>query len=62
MLKHTFHIQNPYLFSIGLTTIAPILCLSLTVPNLLPNVDECKIFEICGNSSWGRDESCKFFN
>ncbi len=28
-----------------------ILCLSLTVPNRPPNVDECKDFEICGHSS-----------
>ncbi len=34
---------------------------SLTVPNLLPNVDECENFEIRANSCWGKDESCTFF-
>ncbi len=38
------------------------LCPNLTVPNLLPNVDECNNFEIRANSCWGRDESCKFFD
>ncbi len=33
------------------------LCPSLTVPTVLPNVDECKKFEIRANSSWGKDES-----
>ncbi len=32
-----------------------------TVPNLLPNVDECKHFEIRTNSCWARDEHHKFF-
>ncbi len=32
---------------------------SLTVPNLLPNMDECKNFEIRANSCCGRDEHQK---
>ncbi len=31
-----------------------ILCPSPTVPNLLPNEDECKKFEIRANSCWGK--------
>ncbi len=34
---------------------------SLTVLNLLPNVDECENFEIRTNTCWGRDELCTFF-
>ncbi len=40
---------------------ALLLCASLTVPNLLPNMDERKNVEIRANSCWGRDEHHKFF-
>ncbi len=37
------------------------LCPSPTVPNLLPNEDECKKFESSTYFYWGEHESCKFF-
>ncbi len=37
------------------------LCHSPTVPNLLPNEEECKKFESRAYSCWGEHESCKFF-
>ncbi len=38
------------------------LCPSPTVPNLLPNVDECKKFEICTVSSLSKGQMHKIIN
>ncbi len=59
MIHVTIHMKR---YSICINTMfCQVLCPSLTVPNVLPNVDECKKFEIRAHSSLLKGQMHKIF-